>query len=143
PQPGPNESVSSQVTNPIEFMTRLTAENKYSPSLWDSKGEENRVEGVFVIPFQAFARPNLARVKIIFETSKPDGTHGLTESQVFDLVLFDRRWGTFGLGISMEMEAQTSSTLGAVAPGPAIGAVAKRGRWKYGLFNQNFLSDTL
>src|SRR5215831_9601952 len=79
-QPSPDESVSSQVTNPIAFMTRLTAENKYSPSLWDSKGEENQVEGVFVIPFQAFAHQNLARVKVIYETSKPDGTHGLTQS---------------------------------------------------------------
>ena len=30
-----------------------------------------------------------------------------------------------------------------VAPGPAIAAVVRHGKWKYGLFNQNFLSDTL
>ena len=29
-----------------------------------------------------------------------------------------------------------------MAPGPAIGAVVKHGKWRYGLFNENFLSDT-
>jgi hypothetical protein len=43
---------------------------------------------------------------------------------------------------ALHLTSQTSSQLGTIAPGPAIGAVIKRGKWKYGLFNQNFLSDT-
>jgi hypothetical protein len=142
-QPFHGESVSEKVINPIEFLMRFTVENKYSPSVWDSRGEQNEVEGQFVIPFEAFTRQNLARIKIFFETSSPDGTHGLSESEAFDLMLFPRRWGTFGLGVTAHMTAQTSNSLGVVAPGPAVGAVVKHGKWKYGVFNQNFLSHTL
>jgi len=136
------ENLSQKVINPIAFLLRVTAENKYSPSLWDSRGEENQAEGEFVIPFKAFARQNLTRIKVIFETSKPDGTHGLSESEIFDLLLSQRSWGTFGAGFTAHVTAQSSSQLGTIAPGPAVGAVVKRGNWKYGLFNQNFLSDT-
>src|SRR5215475_2962677 len=141
-QTPPPDTLSSKVVNPIAFLTRITAENKYSPSLWGSGGEENRVEADFVIPFEAFTRQSLARVKLTFETSKPDGTHGLSESEIFYLLLSERSWGTFGAGVTAHLTSQTSSQLGIVAPGPAVGAVIKHGKWKYGFFNQNFLSDT-
>jgi hypothetical protein len=137
------ETVSEKVVNPIAILSRFTFENKYSPSLWDSGGEENQVEGEFIIPFVAFARQNLTRIKILFETSKPDGTHGLSELEIFNLVLFPRKWGTFAAGITAQLTAETSNSLGAVAPGPAVAAVVRHGKWKYGLFNQNFLSDTV
>src|SRR5213593_4660465 len=89
-QPAHEENLSEKVINPIAFLMRVTAENKYSPSLWESHGEENEAEGQFVIPFKAFARENLARIKVFFETSSPQGTHGLSESQLFDLLLFQR-----------------------------------------------------
>src|SRR6516165_4963028 len=143
PQAAHEENISEKVINPIAFLMRLTLENKYSPSLWDSSGEQNEVEGELVIPFEAFSKQNLARIKILFETSSPDGTHGLSESEIFDLLLFQRRWGTFGAGVTAHLTAETSKSLGAVSPGPAVGAVIKHGKWKYGFFNQNFLSDTL
>lgn len=142
PQTPSEESVSSKVVNPIAFLTRVTAENEYSPSLWNSGGEENQAEGEFVIPFHAFTRENLVRVKITVETSKPDETHGLSESEIFYLMLSERRWGTFGAGLSAHVTSQTSSQLGTIAPGPAVGAVVKHENWRYGLFVQNFLSDT-
>jgi hypothetical protein len=141
--PAPEENLSEKVINPIAFLMRLTAENKYSPSLWNSRGEENQVEGVFVVPFEAFTKQNLARIKVFFETSASDGTHGLSKAQIFDLVLSQRSWGTLGAGISVQLDSESAKSLGTVAAGPAVGAVVKRGKWKYGLFNQNFLSDTL
>ena len=50
---------------------RLTAENKYSPSLWNSHGEENKVEGTFVVPFEAFAKQNLERIKVFLRRVLP------------------------------------------------------------------------
>jgi hypothetical protein len=122
---------------------KLTAENKYSPSLWNSRGEENEVEGQLVLPFEAFSKQNLARIKIFFETSSPDGTHGLSESEMFNLVLFPRHWGTFGAGITARLTSQTADSHGTIAPGPAVGAVVKHGKWKYGFLNQSFLSDAV
>ena len=136
------ENTSDKVINPIASLMRLTVENRYSPSLWDSHGEENELEIQAAIPFQAFAKQNLARIKVFFETSSPDGNHGLSESEIFDVLLFPHSWGTFAAGLTARLSSQTSSSLGALSPGPAVGAVMKHGKWKYGLFNQNFLSDT-
>jgi hypothetical protein len=142
-QPVGEENISEKIINPIAFLMRMTLENKYSPSLWHTLGEENQVEGDWVIPSKIFARPNLARIKLVFETSKPDETHGLSEAQIFNLMLSQRSWGSFAFGMSVQLNAQTSRMLGTVAPGPAIGAVVRHGKWKFGAFNQNFLSDTL
>ena len=142
-QPAREENLSEEIRNPIAFLMRMTLENKYSPSLWDTPGLENQIEGQWVIPSKLFAKPNLARIKLLFDTSESDGTHGLSEAQIFDLILSRRSWGTFGAGISVQLNSETSSSLGTVAPGPAVGAVVRHGKWKYGLFNQNFFSDTL
>src|SRR5216117_3128326 len=85
------ESLSEKVTNPFEPLMKITAENAYSPSLWQARGDENEVKGLFVVPFKAFAAQNLARIKIFFDASASDGTHGLSELQLFDLLLFERR----------------------------------------------------
>jgi hypothetical protein len=142
-QPAGEENLSEKIINPIEFLMRMELENKYSPSLWNTPGEENQIEGEWVIPSKLFARPNLTRIKIFFDTSETDGTHGLSEAQIFSLMLSQRSWGSLGVGISVQLNAQTSSSLGTVAPGPAIGVVVRHQKWKYGAFNQNFLSDTL
>jgi hypothetical protein len=140
-QPAPKESLSEEVTNPIAFLMKFAVENQYSPSLWNSRGEGNVVQGDAVIPFEAFAKQNLARIRIFFDTSTPEGTRGLSQSQVVNLVLFQRGWGTFGAGVTAQLTATTFDRHGAVAPGPAFGAVAQRGKWQYGVFNQSFFSD--
>jgi hypothetical protein len=142
-QPARQESVSAKVIDPIAFLMKFTLENDYSPSLWNQRGEENEVQGELVVPFEAFAKQNLFRIKMFFETSSPDGAHGLSASQVIDLILFPRRWGTFGAGVTAQVTAQTSDRLGAMSPGPAVAAVVDRGKWRYGFLNQNFFSDNV
>jgi hypothetical protein len=142
-QPARQEDVSAKVINPIAFLMKFTMENDYSPSLWDKRGEENQVQAEIVSPFEAFANQNLFRIKMFFETSSPDGTRGLSQSQVIDLILSQRRWGTLGAGVTAQLTAQTSDRLGAVSPGPAVGVVVDRGKWRYGVLNQNFFSDNV
>jgi hypothetical protein len=141
--PAPNESVSAKVINPIAFLMKFTVENQYSPSLWNSRGEANDVQGEIVIPFEAFAKQNLARIRIFFETSSPGGTRGLSELQVIDLILFHRGWGTFGAGVTSQLTPQTSDRRGTISPGPAFGAVVERRKWRYGFLNQNFFSGNV
>jgi hypothetical protein len=142
-QPTQKESLSAKVINPIAFLMKFTVENQYSPSLWDSRGEENQVQGEIVIPFEAFAKQNLARMRIFFQTSSPDGNRGLSQAQFVDLILFQRAWGTFGAGVTAQLTPPTSDHLGVFAPGPAVAAVVQRGKWQYGIFNQNFFSDNV
>src|SRR5215468_5648714 len=125
-QPTQKESFAAKVINPIAFLMKFTAENQYSPSLWNSRGEANAVQGEVVIPFEAFARQNLARIRLLFETSSPEGTRGLSQSQIVDLILFQHSWGTFGAGVTAQLTPQISDRPGSVAAGPAVGAVAQR-----------------
>jgi hypothetical protein len=43
---------------------KFTLENDFSPSLWNQRGEENGVQGEIVVPFEAFAKQNLFRIKM-------------------------------------------------------------------------------
>jgi hypothetical protein len=106
------ESVSTKVINPIAFLMKFTVENQYSPSLWNSRGEGNEVQGEIVVPFEAFAKQNLVRMRIFFETSSPDGTRGLAQSQVVDWILFQRGWGTFGVQLSFQVEYNRKNIAG-------------------------------
>jgi hypothetical protein len=117
PQQKPEENLSEKIINPIAFLTKMTVENKYSPSLWGTPGDENLVEGVLTISSKIFAKPNLARIKIFFDTSESDGSRGLSEAEIFDLVLFDRSWGTLGAGISVQLNSQSKDSNGTAAAG--------------------------
>jgi len=141
--PEQEESLPEKVTNPVEPLMRVTAENAYSPSLWNTPGEENQVKSVFVVPFTGFTRKNLLRIKVFFDTSASDGTHGLSKLEIFDLLLFERNRRTFAAGITAQLKPENSNHHDTLAPGPAVAAVIKNGRWTYGLFNRNFLSHNL
>jgi hypothetical protein len=88
--------------------------------------KRNEVQGEIVVRSEAFAKQNLARIKIFFETSSPDGTRGLSQSQVVDLILLQRVWGTVGAGVTAQLTEQTSDHLGGIALGPAVAAVVER-----------------
>ncbi len=137
------ESLAEKVTNPVEPLMRVTAENAYSPSLWNTRGEENQVKSIFVVPFTAFTRKNLARMRVLFDTSAADGTHGLSKLEIFDLLLFERSRGIWAAGITAQLKPESPNQSDRLAPGPAVGVVIKSGKWKYGFFNQNFLSHNL
>jgi hypothetical protein len=49
-------------------------------------------------------RQNLALIKNFFETNKTDANHGLSQSEIFDLTLFQRNWGTFGAGLTAQLQ---------------------------------------
>src|SRR5436309_1300003 len=87
PPPAHEETLPEKVTNPVAPLMRVTVENAYSPSLWNTPGEENQAKGTFTVPFTAFVTPNLARIRVFFDTSSSDGTHGVSELQIFDVML--------------------------------------------------------
>jgi hypothetical protein len=136
------ENLAQRVENPIEFLTSLKLENKYSPSLWGIRDTNNEVEAVFMLPFIAFRRENLTRIKLFYETSTPSGERGLSELELLQLVLFTRGSKGWGIGASLRANADDNDG-GTLAIGPAIGAKVKHGKWTFGFLNQNFFGHTL
>jgi hypothetical protein len=142
--PPADESQAAKVVDPTAVLMTFTFENKYSPSLWGVKDKQNELEGTFVIPFYAFGVQNVGRIKMRYLTSSPSGQRGLTDSDLLDLVLLAPGWGTIGVGGDARLFPDAFNGSNTLAVGPAIAAVARRAKWKYGFLNQNFFSgDTI
>jgi hypothetical protein len=92
-----------------------------------------------VVPFQAFGVANILRPTITYETAGPAGAR-LADVTIFNLSVFDRPWGRWGLGPVMQMRGGNAP--GPFAIGPAVGFVMNRGPWTLGLFNQNLFGSS-
>lgn len=134
------EDLASKVVDPTAALKIITFQTKYSPSLWGIDDEQNEGDIQLGIPFTAFGRPNILKVTIPYQTSSPSGSRGLTDVSVFDIALFPKEWGTLVLGAVASFGVNRGPDVDTFAIGPAVGTVFKKGRWTYGVFNQNLFS---
>jgi hypothetical protein len=95
-----------------------------------------------VVPFKTGDLNHIARATIPYVTRSPSGETGLGDSVLFDLVVFNRPWGRWGIGPVVLLPTATEDALGAQkwAAGPALGFVARQSKVMWGLFNQNLIS---
>jgi hypothetical protein len=135
------EDLASKVVDPTAALKIITFQTKYSPSLWGIRDEQNEGDIQLGIPFTAFGRPNILKVTIPYLTSSPSGSRGLTDVSVFDIALFPKKWGTLVLGAVASFGVNKGPGVDTFAIGPAVGTVFKKGRWTYGVFNQNLFSS--
>lgn len=136
----PAPSLAAQVVDPTAPLKLLTLQNKFSPSLWRVDDNENEVDLLAAIPHHAFGMPNILRLTVPYVTSQPSGTRGLSDVAIFDIVISERKWGTFVFGGVASAGTNKGAGFNTFAIGPALGAVFKKHKWTYGLFNQNLLS---
>ncbi len=95
-----------------------------------------------VIPFQAFGKSNILRMTLPYQLDGR-GENGLGDVSIFDLVVFNKPWGRWGIGAVATL-AGSDNAPDRFAIGPAIGGVYQYSeRLNLGLFNQNvFAGDT-
>lgn len=95
-----------------------------------------------VVPFKTGSLNHIARATIPYATASPSGETGLGDSVLFDLIVFNRSWGRWGVGPVVLLPTATEDALGAEqwAAGPALGFVAQNPAFIWGLFNQNLFS---
>jgi hypothetical protein len=95
-----------------------------------------------VVPFQTGSLNHIARATLPYVTDSPSGESGLGDTVIFDLIVFERPWGRFGVGPVMLLPTAADTALGAEkwAAGPALGFVARRPSLMWGLFSQNLIS---
>jgi len=95
-----------------------------------------------VVPFTTGSLNHIARATIPYVTRSPSGETGLGNSVLFDLIVFNRSWGRWGIGPVVLFPTATKDALGAEkwAAGPALGFVAQNPGYIWGLFNQNLFS---
>lgn len=108
---------------------------KYSATgLQDIPQDVHALQFQPAIPFQVFGVSNILRSTVTFETAGPSGAR-LADITIFNLAVFDAPWGRWGLGPVMQLRGGNAP--GPFAIGPAVGFVISKGRWTFGLFNQN------
>lgn len=96
-----------------------------------------------VLPFRAWNTSNILRTTVNYTNSGP-ATDGLADVTVFNLTVFDERWGRWGVGpVAQLLPGKDGKSDNTFALGPAVGFVASRGRWTYGLFNQNLFAGDI
>ncbi len=87
-----------RATRPLHLMS-VQVQNLYSGDYHQLSDESsNTVQLRSAIPFQAFGLNHIARVTLPVVTDHPTGESGLSDMTVFDLVVFNRDWGRWGIG---------------------------------------------
>jgi hypothetical protein len=140
PAPANQPSLAAQVVDPTAPIKSLLIQNKYSPSIWGVDDNWNEVDGQIAFPHQAFDMSHILRITVPYMTSQPSGERGLSDVVVLDVVLYPRKWGMLALGGVGSFGTYKGPGIDTLAIGPAIGAVLKKNKWTYGVFNQNLLS---
>lgn len=137
------QSLEQAASDPTASLMAVQVQNVYSGSyhlLDDESG--NLVQLRAALPFEAFGLNHIARITLPYVTDSPSGKTGLSDTVLFDLVVFEEAWGRWGLGPVMLFPTATDDALGAEqwAIGPAVGFTARQPWLLWGLFNQNLFS---
>jgi hypothetical protein len=96
-----------------------------TPSYYGGGDTNHTVQFQPVIPFKAWGRPNILRTTIGYDVDGPAGS-GLTDVTIFDLLVFERPWGRFGVGPVMQILPERNGRDGKFAIGPAAGFVLSK-----------------
>ncbi len=132
--------LSQQATDPTASLMAMNFVNEFDTSFRDL--DDSGYQFLFrpVIPFRAWGASNILRLTIPYQGSGP-GDEGLKSVSLFDLVVFPRSWGRFGVGPVMSFAESSSDAPSKFAMGPAVGAVAKVTKMlNAGAFTQNLFA---
>lgn len=100
----------------------------------------NQVQFQPVIPFEAFGVPNILRITATSTLDGP-GDSGFNDVAIFNLFVINESWGRWAFGPVVDFISERPPGGDSFTAGPAIGAVLSKGKWTYGIFNQNFIGS--
>ena len=141
-QEAPGQSLSEQTTDPTASLMSLSLQNWFTASFHRlSNQDANTIVFRPVIPFRTGDLSHILRVTLPYVSHSPAGP-GLSDTAIFDLLVFNASWGRWGIGPLLLLPTATKNSLGSEkwSAGPAVGAVAPWGKWQFGLFVQTAFS---
>ncbi len=137
------QSLDQAASDPTASLMAIQIQNIYAGDYHNLSGETgNSVVLRPVVPFTTGSLNHIARATFPYFTHSPSDETGLGDSVLFDLIVFNRSWGRWGIGPVVLIPTATDDALGAEkwAAGPALGFVAANPRYIWGAFNQNLFS---
>lgn len=143
--PSDADELSRQATDPTASLMSFGLITTYTNFRGDAPNQPDdawEIKFQPVIPFKAFGLPNILRVSMPYQLSGR-GDEGLGDVTLFNLTIFNEKWGRWGVGPVMTFVSDDNAPDKFVI-GPAEGFVYQvNKRLNIGLFNQNvFGSDT-
>ena len=137
------QSLEQAASDPTASLMSVSVQDIYAGSyhqLDDESGNTLLLRSS--LPFATGSLEHIARATLPIVTDSPSGESGLSDLVLFDLVVFDKPWGRWGIGPVLLAPTATDETIGADkwAIGPAVGFVARSNKLMWGLFNQNLFS---
>ncbi len=134
------ESLAQQAADPTAPLMVFNLKEEYYPSFYGYHGSGNDFVFQPVIPFNAWGQANLLRATVNYNINGPGGST-LNNVSIFDLLVFNKKWGRWGFGPLVQFMPSQGSGADTALAGPAIGFVARKGKWNLGLFNQNLFGS--
>ena len=137
------QSLEQAASDPTASLMSVSVQDIYAGSyhqLDDESGNTLLLRSS--LPFATGSLEHIARATLPIVTDSLSGESGLSDLVLFDLVVFDKPWGRWGIGPVLLAPTATDETIGADkwAIGPAVGFVARSNKLMWGLFNQNLFS---
>jgi len=139
PQPADasgGEDLAQQAADPTAPLMAFNLKYELTPSYYGLPDTGHGFGFQPVIPFRAWKQSHLLRTTVSYDIEPPGG-RGLDSVSVFDLIVFNKKWGRWGVGPLVQFMPNRGEGRDTAAAGPAIGFVARKGKWNLGLFNQN------
>ena len=94
-----------------------------------------------VIPFETGKLHHIFRATVPFITDDPNLHSGLSDITLFDLMVFNQKWGRWGVGpVALLPTGGSSRGADQWALGPAVGFTSIKGKFLWGAFNQNLFT---
>lgn len=137
------QTLDQAANDPTASLMAIQLQNVYAGTYHNASGATgNTVLFRPVIPFKTGDLNHIARATVPYVTDSPSGKTGLGDSVLFDLIVFNRSWGRWGIGPVVLLPTATDDELGGEkwAAGPALGFAARQPGLLWGLFNQNLFS---
>jgi hypothetical protein len=119
------DALSSRATDPTASLMAFNFQGIYStfhgPDVPGERDERWELQFRPVIPFEFLDHPNLLRLTIPYQIGGR-GDEGWEPISVFDLFMFNEKWGRWGVGPVMSLDT-TGDAPDRFVIGPAIGGV--------------------
>ncbi len=137
------QALEQASNDPTASLLSISLANLYSGDYHNLDDESgNSVQLRLGVPFKTGNLKHIARATLPIITDSPTGETGLGDAILFDLMTFDASWGRWGAGLVALLPTASDEKLGSekFGAGPAMGFIARRPGFLWGIFNQNVFS---
>jgi hypothetical protein len=136
-----DQSLEQAANDPTASLMAFQLQNYYTPEFHNADGDLNVLQFRAAVPFTFAGIDNIARLTVPYVTSNSLGETGLSDTTLFNLAVFNRPWGRWGVGVvGLIPTGAEGVSAEKWALGPAAGFTARSGRLLWGLFNQNLFT---